>query len=147
MSVLVDTNLLTKIAEPDHAKNTVAAEAVKWFLERGEDAHILPQNAYEFWVVATRPTINNGLGMSAETAKEKLDDLLRSLSLLPDVPAIFPQWQRLVRDYDCKGRMAHDVRLVAGMIVHRIPKIVTFNKQDFIRFPEIQAVSPEEVLS
>ena len=64
MSVLVDTNLLARIADPTHPKNAMAADAVARILDEGERVHILPQNAYEFWVVATRPVINNGLGMS-----------------------------------------------------------------------------------
>lgn len=146
MSVLVDTNLLIRIAEPDHPNNSIAAAAVNWFLARGEIAHLLPQNAYEFWVVATRPVANNGLGMNTGTAAAKLEGLLRTLILLPDLPEIFPRWQRLVRDNDCKGKMAHDVRLVAGMMVHRVPRILTFNKQDFVRFSQIQVVAPDDVL-
>ena len=45
MSVLVDTNLLSRIAEPHHPQNPAAADAVKLLLARGETLHVVPQNA------------------------------------------------------------------------------------------------------
>src|SRR4051794_31603148 len=131
MSVLLDTNLLTRMAEPKHPQNPVAEHAVRMLAEKGEVLHILPQNAYEFWVVATRPIANNGLGMSIAEAKTQLDSLLKFVLVLPETPAIFPQWQSLVVLYECKGKPAHDARIAAGMMVHRILRILTFNASDF----------------
>jgi len=146
MSVLVDTNLLTKLADLNQPKNSIVNDAVKYLLGKGETAYILPQNVYEFWAVATRPPANNGLGMTSEAANARLDEILGMFILLPDTAEIFAQWRRLVRNYDCKGKPSHDARLVAGMIVHQIPTIVTFNKQDFIRYSAITIFTPDEVL-
>ena len=41
--------------------------------------------------------------------------------------------------------VVHDARLVAAMIVHGIPNLLTFNLPDFKRFTEITVISPEEV--
>jgi hypothetical protein len=55
MKVLLDTNILTRSAEPAHPMHVLARDAVKKL--RSEDAKmfIVPQVIYEFWVVATRP--------------------------------------------------------------------------------------------
>ncbi len=147
MSVLVDTNILCRIADPHHPQNAAAAESVKRLLSTGETLLVVPQNIYEFWVVATRPIENNGLGMSTSDAKTKLDELLIVLEMLPEIPAIFPEWQRLVAELDCKGKPAHDAHLFAAMIVHDVKEILTFNIRDFIRYPGIVILDPREVAS
>jgi predicted nucleic acid-binding protein len=142
MSVLIDSNILCRIAETNHPQNAAAADSVKRLLASGDTLHFVPQNVYEFWVVATRPFANNGLGMSAAQAKAKLDDLTKILVFLPESQATFPEWQRLVVQHDCKGKPAHDARLVAAMNVHGITQILSFNKGDFSRFPGIQVLVP-----
>jgi len=145
MKVLVDTNLLTRIAEPAHVQNPIAARAVSVMAARGDVLHVVPQNLYEFWVVATRPTANNGLGMSGQQAKAEIDSLRQILILLPDVPAIFDEWQQLVVAHDCKGKPAHDARLVAAMNVHGIKEMLTFNASDFARYPGIRIIDPANI--
>ncbi len=49
--------------------------------------------------------------------------------------------------YQVIGKNAHDTRLVAAMIVHGIPRILTFNTTDFQRYQEITAISPADVLN
>lgn len=57
MSVLVDTNVLLRRAQPDHAHNAVAIESIGLLLDHGEQAHFTLQNISEFWNVATRPIV------------------------------------------------------------------------------------------
>jgi predicted nucleic acid-binding protein len=145
MRILVDTNILCCIAEPDHPQIATAADAVKRLLESGDVLHIVPQNIYEFWVVATRPAAKGGLGMTPARTKMRIDELAPAFSLLSDVPAVFSQWQKLVLQYECKGKIAHDVRLVAAMLVHGVEQILKFNGPDFSRFSAIDVLSPEKV--
>ena len=67
--------------------------------------------------------------------------------MLPDSPAVYRVWRRLVVDYDVSGVQVHDARLVAAMIVHDLTHILTFNTADFNRYaPEgIIAVDPATV--
>lgn len=41
-----------------------------------------------------------------------------------------------------QGVQAHDARLVAAMVVHRIDQLLTFNIEDFTRYKEIQPLLP-----
>lgn len=43
------------------------------------------------------------------------------------------------------GVQVHDARLAAVMKTHGIARIVTFNVSDFDRFPDIEAVHPDEI--
>ena len=43
------------------------------------------------------------------------------------------------------GKQAHDARLVAAMIAHRLTHLLTFNTDDFKRFSEITVVAPRSI--
>ncbi len=40
-----------------------------------EVLHVLPQNLYEVWIVATRPVANNGLGLTAQEARREINGI------------------------------------------------------------------------
>ena len=49
----------------------------------GDTLFLVPQNLYEFWVVATRPLGENGLGMTVEGTEESLRHLKRPSAAQP----------------------------------------------------------------
>ena len=146
MSILVDTNILTRIADTSSPHHAAAVQSVRLLLTAGETLVGVPQILYEFWAVATRPAgAPNGLGMTTAEAKVESDLLRKTFTFFPDTPEVFEEWERLVVQYDAKGKSAHDARLVAAMNVHRIPRILTFNGSDFARYPII-VLDPSSVV-
>jgi predicted nucleic acid-binding protein len=146
MSVLIDTNLLTRSVQPGSPQFQSAVTALRELPVRGERLCVVPQVLYEYWAVATRPANVNGLGL---TTTEARDEQLRVLSLaafLADTPDVFLEWQRLVVAHDVKGKNAHDARLVAAMNVHGLTRLLTFNGVDFARYPGIVIVDPQTVV-
>lgn len=103
------------------------------------------QVLYEYWVVATRPVEQNGLGMTVAEAAADLVAVLQRFHLYRDERAIFDGWQKLVLQYQVFGKNAHDARLVVAMERHDISHILTFNTSDFSRYPQIQILDPREV--
>jgi predicted nucleic acid-binding protein len=85
------------------------------------------------------------LGLSIPDAQAELARLKTLFSFLPDTPAIYPEWERLVTTHNVGGRDAHDTRIVAAMNVHHISHLLTFNKEDFTRYPGITVLLPSEV--
>ena len=146
MSVLLDTNLILRMAEPGHPMRPTALGAAKSLLRREEALCLVAQNLYEFWVVCTRPVALNGLGLSASQTEAELASLKHQFIVYDDTPAIRPIWEHLVMKYQIVGKNAHDARLVAAMLVHGIPRILTFNTADFHRYTEIESVTPDDVL-
>ncbi|OKH37278.1 twitching motility protein PilT [[Phormidium ambiguum] IAM M-71] len=142
MSYLLDTNILLRSSEPSHPMFTMATTATSILLNRGEELYITPQNLIEFWNVCTRPKDKNGLGYSIAETKAEVEKLKTMFPLLPDISAIYPEWERLVSTYQVKGVNVHDARLVAAMLVHGITHILTFNVEDFRRYAEINPVNP-----
>ncbi len=145
MIVLLDTNLALRLVDPGHPHAATATQAVKILLRQGHDVRLVPQVCYEFWVVATRPSNAGGIGWSTGKARGELDRLRALFALTPDVPTVFPAWQRLVVQHDTKGKVAHDARLVAAMLVHGIDAILTFNARDFTRYTTIAVLDPAAV--
>jgi len=147
MTILADTNLLTRSAQPSHAMYPAAVAAVELLSQRGERLVLGPQNLYEFWVVATRPPGENGLGLNVRQAHAELQRIKRVFYVLPEAPAHIVEWERLVLQYDVKGKNAYDARLVASMNNHGVSTILTFNVSDFARYTGITVLDPNELVS
>ena len=128
--------------------NPEARRCIRALLRRKESVHIFPQNIFEFWVVATRPVANNGLGLSLEEVKRKVRGAEFFFRLTLDNQAIYGEWLRLVDTYSVLGLNGHDARLVAAMKVHGLSHIITFNTRDFERYKgtEVSVVTPAEVI-
>lgn len=142
MKVLVDTNIVSRLAQPPHPQHRVALAALDALKAGGAEMRVVPQVLYEFWTVCTRPERDNGLGLTTSQAHAEQVRALSLFTLLPDTAAVFTAWQRLVVQHDVKGKNAHDARLVAAMTVHGVTHILTFNTADFSRYPGITVVDP-----
>jgi len=62
--------------------------------------------------------------------------------MLPDTPAVYAEWERLVEVHAVKGKATHDARLVAAMIAHGLKQILSFNDSDFSRYSGIAVTNP-----
>jgi predicted nucleic acid-binding protein len=142
MAVLLDTNILLRSAQTLHPQFSLTKSAVAALRRDGEEPVVAIQNLIEFWVVATRPERQNGLGMSVEKVTREIATLKNRFQILPEGNFILHAWERLVSSYKVSGKNAHDARLVAVMNLNRIEKILTFNTADFSRFREIQVLDP-----
>jgi len=121
------------------------ARSVSILASRRDELHVVAQNLIEFWAVATRPIMNNGLGLAITQAEQELTKLKALFTILPDTADILPQWEQLVVKHQVLSKQAHDARLVAAMLVHRVTHLLTFNIADFKRYSEITVVSPSAV--
>jgi predicted nucleic acid-binding protein len=147
MDHLVDTNVLLRSVQRRSPSYRQARSAVLTLLRREERLCIFPQNVIEFWSVATRPAQNNGLGLSLPQAEWYVSRLESILTLLNDSPDIYREWRYLVRTHGIAGVHVHDARLVAAMNVHAITSILTFDVDDFKRYPGIRVLHPQDVIS
>lgn len=133
MMVLVDTNVLVRLANRADPQRPVALTALESLHQGGHTLALVPQVFYEFRVVATRPTSQNGLGLSAARVAADTEEFLRDYRLLDDDAGVFEIWRQLVTSREVLGKLAHDARLVAAMLRHGVTHLLTFNDQDFAR--------------
>ena len=142
MRVLVDTNTLLRSAQPSHPLFSQATGAVSKLLRQRESLFFCSQNITEFWNVATRPTGANGLGMTSQEVLQEISTIETVLTLLPDIPGIYPEWKRIVAHHNVQGVKVFDARLVALMNLYSIDSILTFNVADFKRCSNVTALHP-----
>jgi predicted nucleic acid-binding protein len=143
----MDSNIILRLFQPNHAHSPITEAAIIQLEQLGFFLCLVPQNIYEFWVVATRPVLQNGLGLSSPDARESVDSLLRQFHMLRDERGIFGNWISLVTQHQAIGKNAHDARLAAAMERHSIANLLTFNGADFKRFPSIQILDPAEIVA
>jgi predicted nucleic acid-binding protein len=146
MNILVDTNVLGRMAEPGHPQCQLAQDAADALRRHGDFLYLVPQVLYELWVVSTRPVAQNGLGLTPNQAEAELSRVEGLFPLLADTVGIYAEWRSLVISHQVSGKNAHDARLVAAMTVHGLTHILTFNTGDFARYPAITALDPAVVL-
>jgi predicted nucleic acid-binding protein len=147
MRVLVDTNILIRLAEPADPDHKTAVDAASALRAQGHEPCLAPQNLYEFWVVSTRPATQNGRGKSPDEVAAEFSFLKTHFTLLPDTPAVLPEWETLVTTYKVIGKPAHDARLVAAMLAHGVTHLLTFNDADFRRYADITPLPPAAVVA
>lgn len=54
--------------------------------------------------------------------------------LLPDTAAVGGAWRVLLQHYDVLGLQAYNARLVAAMIAHQVPALLTLNVRHSKRY-------------
>ena len=145
MRVLVDTNILLRSVQPNHPLCSQATRAVSKLIRQKDAVFFCAQNIAEFWNVATRPADRNGLGMSPEEVLQEVANIEKSLTLLPDIPAIYGAWKQIVAAHKVQGVKVYDARLVAIMSVYAVQSLLTFNADDFERFSKIRAIHPSSL--
>jgi len=148
--IVVDTNLLCRLAHRGHAHSAIARNALSVLRSRGEQLAIFPQNIFEFWTTATRgsgapPAGQNGLGLSVFLADKWVDYFQKRFAMLPDKEQILPLWRDLVRVHKITGQKCHDVRIVAAMQSYGIADLLTFNLKDFRRFSFLNLIDPQSL--
>jgi predicted nucleic acid-binding protein len=145
--IVLDTNVLLRYARTTDPSFATVDAAINALHAAGELLCVVPQNVYEFWAAATRPTTANGLGLSVTECQTEVARLKRLFYLLPDQPTLFAEWEALVTAHDCQDRVSFDARLVAAMRTHGITRLLTFNGPDFGRFLGVAVLDPVFVLA
>jgi len=68
VKVLLDTNIIVRAAQPNSPDWSSIEQALSKLIGSGGKLCLVPQNLYEFWVIATRPT-NVILGKTAHDGR------------------------------------------------------------------------------
>lgn len=142
MSCLADTNILSALVNKNHTQYAAVRRALKLSRAQKVEIYLVPQNVIEFWAIATRPVLANGLGLTANQTTTGILLFKRVFGFLDDEPGIFSQWENLVEKHQVSGKNVHDARIVAAMLKQGLSHLLTLNVKDFNRFKEIVVVDP-----
>jgi predicted nucleic acid-binding protein len=142
MRILVDTNVLLRGIQHDSPLCEPARKALKLLHRQNHELCLTPQNVKEFWKACTRPTDNNGLGISVPGTERHTQRLERYFTILPDSALTYTAWRQLVFKYQVVGVKVHDAYLVAAMKAYALSHILSFNASDFRRYEAIECLDP-----
>lgn len=146
MPHLCDTNILLRFTNANDPQHPLVRESIRALLLQGDALFYTQQNRREFWNVCTRPAEKNGLGYSIAQARQRLAEVDAVFQRLPDRAETGRIWDRIVRQYAVIGVGVHDAQLVASMLAHGVPSVLTLNDSDFLRYAaEIAIVHPANV--
>jgi predicted nucleic acid-binding protein len=146
-SYLIDSNILLRISRRDDPDYGIVDGALERLLREDSAIYYTHQNIAEFWNVWTRPADKNGFGLTSETAELEIVKFEGMMEFAADNAGVYERWRQLVRDYQVQGVQVHDARLVAAMLVHGIPNLLTLNVADFARYAGvIVAIHPRSFI-
>jgi predicted nucleic acid-binding protein len=142
---LFDTNIFLRLAEKNSSERSVILNAIRKIRQQNKTICYTPQILGEFWNVCSRPsTARGGFGLTIEQTERKVNLIQKHFELLPDTPATFAEWRKLVSSHKVTGVQVHDTKLAASMNVHKVEYLVTLNEKDLKRF-SINVISPNDV--
>jgi predicted nucleic acid-binding protein len=140
---LLDTNILLYLANPEARKHSTAKAAVARLLSGDERLVVAAQVLFEFWSVATRPVVANGLGWSVARARAEVDAIRGRFRVLEEPPAVIDLWLDVVVSHDLKGKRIHDAHLLATMKANGVSRLLTCNAADFPAESGISIITPD----
>ncbi len=141
--ILLDTNILVYVHQalsPFHSQ----ARAI---LERGLKEEVVlcicPQILMEFYSTITNPKrVTDPVSQEEATIEiEKYFTSRKILKIYPQVDTLKRTIQ-LLKIYQVKQMVIFDLQLVATMLSNKIKRLYTFNRDDFSKFKEIEALEP-----
>ena len=99
MRILVDTNLLVRLAHLGSPQQPIAEQAINALKNQQHALRLVPQVIYEFWSVASRPAEQNGLGLSVDEVNKLVNEWQLLFPVFRDERAILDIWQPLAFTY------------------------------------------------
>lgn len=141
--VFIDTNVLVYAALSRSPLHSKASDWLNRLGKQGAPLWISRQVVREFLVVMTRPG-----GLTEELPVPTLIEMARYLDghflIAEDGPRVTQQLLALMARIPVRGKQVHDANIVATMLVHDIPDLLTRNTSDFIRYSGLITLLPLE---
>ncbi len=139
--IFVDTNVLVFSRIPSAPLHAVAKAAVDAIFLSGANLWISRQIIREFIATLTRPQKFTPPLPIAQVTAEVLN-LERAAIVADETATVTQQLLALLAAIPCGGKQVHDANIVATMLVHGVPNLLTHNVADFKRFGHLINVIP-----
>ena len=143
--LFVDTNVLLTASDVLRPSHLEAQRIFSKASQQGFHLALSGQVLREYLAVATRPVEANGLGLTVPDAVANVERFLEFTNLFEETEEVALRLRELAKDLDVRGPRIHDANIVATMLAHRIPLLVTQNSSDFIGFEGIKTLAIEDI--
>lgn len=131
-SSFADANILVYNSTPESPFYETARTALEDCERRGMELWISRQVLREYLSTMTRQVTVGRL--QVPFWPDIVADLSRRFRVADETEAVTSQLVELLGNVPCAGRQVHDANIVATMITHGIPRLLTNNVADFVRF-------------
>ena len=139
--VFVDTNILVHARVSQSPLHSIAATKVQDLAAAGHALWISRQILREYLAVMSKPGIVTvPVPMSALVAEARA--LETRFLIAEDGATVTSHLLNLLAAAACAGKQVHDANIVATMLAHGIPNLLTHNVADFSRFAAYITVIP-----
>ncbi|HKI31910.1 MAG TPA: PIN domain-containing protein [Gemmataceae bacterium] len=131
--VFVDANILVYLKVTGSPFHAAARTKLQGLAGAGHPLWLSRQVVREYLAGMSRPgTVTPPLPMS--TLLADVQTLLARFLVAEDGPAVTAHLVSLLGSVTCAGKQVHDANIVATMLAHGIPRLLTHNVADFNRF-------------
>lgn len=132
-AVFLDTNVLVRAVAVRAPQHLEARRAVRALHHSETSVWISRQVLREYLAVLSRPQ-----SFSDPVPRDQLvadvRTFLERYRVAEDGPRVTEQLHSLLGSVPSGGRQVHDANIVATMLTHGIPRLLTANRSDFVRF-------------
>ncbi len=140
---VVDANILVYAVNsvaPQHAASRALLEAA---FDPAVSLYVTSQILCEFYSLITNPK-RTARAWSSADAVQTISELLESpgLKILPTPAQAVPRLMELLKRHPATGGDVFDLQIIATMLANGIQRIYTCNAKDFLKFPELEVVTP-----
>lgn len=139
--VFLDTNVLIYAQSSLAADHAAAVRALKDLATTGTEVWISRQTLREYLAGMTRPGSFTGIAPIISLASD-VQRFETGFRIAEDGPAGTTHLLNLLSQVACTGKQVHDANIVATMLAHGIPNLLTNNIKDFTRFAPFITVVP-----
>lgn len=139
--VFIDTNVLVYATRvlADHHKTAIAA--LRALAEREAPLWISRQVIREYLAAMTRPQGSQPT-LSMTEAVADVIRLEMEFMVADETAVVTSRLLDLLGHIPTAGKQVHDANIVATMLAHNIPRLLTFNTADFRRFEPLITLEP-----
>ncbi len=140
---VVDANVLVYALNEEAPHHNASRELLEAASDSTTTLYLTSQILCEFYSVITNPR-RVAIAVSPAEALSIISDILDlpGVRVLPTPARAVAGWMSLVRRNPVVGANIFDLQIVATMLANRIPRIYTFNGDDFSVFAELRIVTP-----
>jgi predicted nucleic acid-binding protein len=140
-SCFLDTNILIYASDSHSPWHQPSKEKIRKLLGEGFRLFISPQVLREYVSVASRST---GTEKPApwDMILKNYENFQRYFTLIAEDRDTVNELRQLLSKIPAAGKQVHDANIVATMLAHRIPCLLTNNTGDFSRYSQLVTVIP-----
>jgi predicted nucleic acid-binding protein len=131
--VFVDTNCLIYAQQSQSPFHAVATDRLQDLVTNGHPLWISRQVLREYLVVMSRPG-SVSVPVAIADLVADVQSFESQFNIAEDGPVVMSHMLTLLTSIPCSGKQVHDANVVATMLTHGIPQLLTHNVSDFNRF-------------